>query len=163
LLQADQLHALREGQTLDLRKPIERVARVRAERVGRVDDLILELCDASAAVTEDYFTKIVDELLENAFKFSSPGSPVQVQSVAGNGNFVLRITDRGRGMKVEHISEVGAYMQFERKIYEQQGSGLGLTIAKRLTELHGGELNIQSELGVGTTVEVSLPCLPGGP
>jgi signal transduction histidine kinase len=161
LLQADQLHALREGQTLDLRKPIERVARVRAERVGRVGDLILELCDASAAVTEDYFTKIVDELLENAFKFSSPGSPVQVQSVAGNGNFVLRITDRGRGMKVEHISEVGAYMQFERKIYEQQGSGLGLTIAKRLTELHGGELNIQSELGVGTTVEISLPCLPG--
>ena len=50
-------------------------------------------------------------------------------------------------------------MQFERKIYEQQGSGLGLTVAKRLTELHGGELTIQSELGVGTTVELKLPCL----
>jgi signal transduction histidine kinase len=60
-------------------------------------------------------------------------------------------------MKVEHISEVGAYMQFERKIYEQQGSGLGLTVAKRLTELHNGELNIESQIGVGTTVEVRLP------
>ncbi|PYK98431.1 MAG: hybrid sensor histidine kinase/response regulator [Verrucomicrobia bacterium] len=159
LLPAEQLHALREGQTLDLRKPIERVAQVRAGRVGRVADLLLELGDASAAITEDYFSKIVDELLENAFKFSTPGSPVQVQSVSDKEFFVLRITDHGRGMKAEHIAEVGAYMQFERKIYEQQGSGLGLTIAKRLTELHGGELNIQSELGVGTTVEVRLPCL----
>ena len=159
LLQADQLQALREGQTLDLRKPIERVAQVRAGRAGRAEDLVLELCEASAAITEDYFTKIVDELLENAFKFSTLGSPVQVQSVTGNGNFVLRIADQGRGMKSEHIAEVGAYMQFERKIYEQQGSGLGLTIAKRLTELHGGELSIQSELGIGTTVEVTLPCL----
>ena len=63
-------------------------------------------------------------------------------------------------MKVEHIAEVGAYMQFERKIYEQQGSGLGLTVAKRLTQLHRGELNIQSQIGVGTNVEVKLPCLP---
>src|SRR5437879_318430 len=159
LLPAEQLHALREGQTLDLRKQIERVAQVRAGRVGRVADLLLELGDASAAITEDYFSKIVDELLENAFKFSTLGSPVQVQSVTGNGTFVLRIADQGRGMKSEHIAEVGAYMQFERKIYEQQGSGLGLTIAKRLTELHGGELSIQSELGIGTTVEVTLPCL----
>src|SRR5437762_4090425 len=159
LLQADQLQALREGQTLDLRKPIERVAQVRAGRAGRAEDLVLELCEASAAITEDYFTKIVDELLENAFKFSTLGSPVQVQSVTGHGNLVLRIADQGRGRKSEHIAEVGAYMQFERKIYEQQGSGLGLTIAKRLTELHGGELSIQSELGIGTTVEVTLPCL----
>lgn len=159
LLQAAQLHALREGQTLDLRKPIERVAQVRAERAGRVRDLVLELCDASAAITEDYFTKIVDELLENAFKFSTPGSPVRVQTTTNGGHFTLRIADHGRGMKVEHIAEVGAYMQFERKIYEQQGSGLGLTIAKRLTELHGGDLNIQSEIGVGTTAEVTLPCL----
>jgi hypothetical protein len=48
-------------------------------------------------------------------------------------------------------------MQFERKVYEQQGSGLGLTIAKRLSELHGGEFNVQSELGRGTTVSIRLP------
>jgi len=50
-------------------------------------------------------------------------------------------------------------MQFERKMYEQQGSGLGLTIAKRLTELHGGELKIQSGLGTGTTVALRLPAV----
>jgi signal transduction histidine kinase len=157
LLQADQLHTLREGQTSDARKPVERVARVRAERAGRPEDLDLELRDAAVAISEDYFTKIVDELLENAFKFSSPGSLVRVQMETRDGWLILRIADQGRGMKVEHISEVGAYMQFERKIYEQQGSGLGLTVAKRLTELHNGELNIESQIGVGTTVEVRLP------
>ena len=159
LLQADQLQALREGKTFDVRHPIERVARTRAERAGRSNDLILNLCNADAAIAEDYFTKVAGELLENAFKFSAPGSPVHVEGSVSNGNFILRVSDRGRGMKAEHIAVIGAYMQFERKIYEQQGSGLGLTVAKRLTELHGGELTIQSELGVGTTVELKLPCL----
>ena len=80
LLQIDQLQALREGQTSDLRRPVERVARTRAERVGRSDDLVLKLCDADAAIAEDYFTKVTGELLENAFKFSAPGSPVQVET-----------------------------------------------------------------------------------
>jgi signal transduction histidine kinase len=49
-------------------------------------------------------------------------------------------------------------MQFDRKMQEQQGQGLGLTIAKRLTELHGGTLVIQSQRGGGTTtVVVKLP------
>jgi signal transduction histidine kinase len=52
---------------------------------------------------------------------------------------------------------MGAYMQFDRKQHEQQGLGLGLMIAKRLTELHGGSLAVQSEPGAGTTVVVKLP------
>jgi two-component system, sensor histidine kinase and response regulator len=48
-------------------------------------------------------------------------------------------------------------MQFERKLYEQQGSGLGLAIAKRLTELHGGKLTIESIPGKETKVHIALP------
>jgi signal transduction histidine kinase len=67
------------------------------------------------------------------------------------------VSDRGRGFSTEHITKVGAYMQFDRKMQEQQGLGLGLTIAKRLTELHGGTLTIQSERGSTTTVSVKFP------
>jgi signal transduction histidine kinase len=48
-------------------------------------------------------------------------------------------------------------MQFERKLYEQAGSGLGLAIAKRLSQLHGGELTIDSIPRQKTTVRVALP------
>jgi signal transduction histidine kinase len=74
----------------------------------------------------------------------------------------LVINDRGRGLEAENIRKLGAYMQFDRKSREQQGLGLGLVIAKRLTELHGGNLSIQSDLATGTTVVVNLPLAPAG-
>jgi signal transduction histidine kinase len=48
-------------------------------------------------------------------------------------------------------------MQFERKFHEQQGLGLGLTICKRLAEIHGGSLAIESKKSAGTTVTVKIP------
>ena len=57
----------------------------------------------------------------------------------------------------EDIASIGAYSQFHRADREQQGSGLGLAIAGRITELHGGTLNVQSQPGAGTTVSVTLP------
>jgi signal transduction histidine kinase len=62
-------------------------------------------------------------------------------------------------MSAEQIARLGAYQQFERKLYEQQGSGLGLMIAKRLSELHTGTLTIESIPEQQTTVLVTLPIL----
>jgi signal transduction histidine kinase len=63
-------------------------------------------------------------------------------------------------MTTEQLSSVGPHMQFDRKTYEQQGSGLGLMIAKRLTELLGGQMVLDSQPGRGTTVRVSF-AMPG--
>jgi len=73
------------------------------------------------------------------------------------GHVCLVIADKGRGFSTEHITRVGAYMQFDRKLHEQQGLGLGLTIVRRLSEIHGGTLTIQSEKGTGTVVSVKFP------
>jgi two-component system sensor histidine kinase/response regulator len=71
-------------------------------------------------------------------------------------SYIMRFSDHGCGMTREQIAQIGAGMQFERRLYEQQGAGLELVAAKRLTELHGGELTIQSGPGLATTLQVAL-------
>jgi signal transduction histidine kinase len=107
---------------------------------------------------EDYLKKAVAEIVDNAFKFSQPGTAVRVSAAERAGtHYVVTVHDDGRGMTADQIQQVGAYMQFNRHFYEQQGSGLGLIIACRLTELHSGSLEIASTSGAGTTVTLSLP------
>jgi len=162
LLAADsrKIAALRHKQTQFPAKIIEDRAHAQAQTTSRVADLGLELTNSCVAISEDYLAKIVDEIIQNAFKFSPPGTPVKVVLAELPEHLALTITDRGRGFSTEHIARIGAYMQFDRKIQEQQGQGLGLSIAKRLTELHGGTLNIQSGGGPGTSVTVKLPRTP---
>jgi two-component system, sensor histidine kinase and response regulator len=81
---------------------------------------------------------------------------VEVETTDHDDRFALCIRDRGRGMTPEQIKSVGTYMQFERKLYEQQGLGLGLVIAKSLVELHDGRLAIESTPYEGTRVCVEL-------
>lgn len=136
---------------------IENAAFRKAQQYDREADLQLELQDALLNISESRFKKAVEEVVDNAFKFSSPGSVVRLVSRFSNNSFHLFVIDFGRGMTAEQITEVGAYMQFQRKIYEQQGSGLGLTIAKRTVELYGGELAIESFPAQQTIIRLTLP------
>jgi two-component system sensor histidine kinase/response regulator len=151
------LMALRMKQTPNPAQVIEKHARAQAESVGRGSELVLELASKPMPISEDYLAKIVDEIVHNAFKFSQAGSGVAVYLEDLPNSFVLSVTDHGRGFSTEHITKVGAYMQFDRKMQEQQGLGLGLTIARRLTEMHGGTLTIQSDRGAHTAVIIKLP------
>jgi len=164
LLSADvqKVSALRQKQTPLPARLIEEHARAQARAANRADDLRLDLADLPAPISEDYLAKIVDELVQNAFKFSDAGKRVSVSFSASPQGLVLSVVDQGRGFSTDHITKVGAYMQFERTMQEQQGLGLGLVIARRLTELHGGTLSIQSERGATTTVAVKLPKVAAG-
>jgi len=159
LLGADpqKVNSLRRKQTALPARLIEEHARRRAAEAARADDLRLQLTDLPVPMSDEYLGKVVDELVQNAFKFSHPGGAVRVELSQTPEAVVLSVRDHGRGFSTEQISHVGAYMQFDRKMQEQQGIGLGLTIARRLTELHGGTLTLQSEQGSGTTVVVKLP------
>jgi len=148
---------LRETRREKLRRTVEEVCKTRAAAAGRKADLQLTVADAVATVRAEHWVKMVEELVDNAFKFSEPGTPVQVSLEANGALAMLRVSDHGRGMRPEYLAEIGAYMQFERRFYEQQGSGLGLALAKRLTEIYGGRLTLTSEIGQGTQVELALP------
>ena len=142
--------------TVQLTGHIEEVAQKKAKEYGRTGDLVIALEAGEASISNMNFRRIVEELLDNAFKFSPPGKPVEVSSQTSGGHYVLTVTDRGTGMKASDIADLGAYRQFNRERQEQQGSGLGLAIAKRIADLHGGSLSIRSNAGSGTTVTVKL-------
>ena len=140
-------NALRKKQTPSPRKIVEASATHQAEAFNRLADLTMDLADKTVAISDEYLNKIVDELVHNAFKFSKAGTGIQISLYPSEATLVMSVTDHGSGLETEHLRKVGAYMQFDRKAREQQGLGLGLVIAKRLTELHGGSLTIQSDPG----------------
>lgn len=142
---------------------VAQVAERVANRYHRQADLQLfvEESDPMLAISNEDWDKIVYEIVDNAFKFSPPGSAVMIGAGLGDGVYLLSVQDHGRGMTLEQIKEVAAYVQFDRKIYEQQGLGLGLTIARSLVELYAGSFHVQSKLGEGTRMFVRLPGAPG--
>jgi two-component system, sensor histidine kinase and response regulator len=113
--------------------------------------------NAPLAISDSYLRKLMVELVDNACKFSLAKSNITIRGRVQSGMYALSVQDEGRGMDAAHISQIGAYMQFDRNIHEQQGQGLGLTIAKRITELHSGSFTIDSTVGKGTTIELQLP------
>jgi signal transduction histidine kinase len=149
---------LRQGSTVNPGPVIERYAQSVAEHAERPNDLCLNVNSVeNIAMSSEYLRKVVEELVDNAFKFSSPGTPVNVSAYMHNQDSVIEVNDQGRGMSPDQIQNVGAWVQFDRKIYEQQGSGMGLIIAKRYIDLHGGRLEIESSRRQGTTMRVTLP------
>ncbi len=156
----EQLKRLRNHQLTDVAAIITDKAQQEATAASREADLRLDLQNAALQISEDNLKKIVAELVNNAFKFSSSGREVLVASSVKDGVFDLRVTDCGRGMTADQIASIGAYMQFERALFEQQGLGLGLIIARRLVELHGGQMDIRSIPGKFTEITIHLPILP---
>ena len=128
-----------------------------AKDYGREADLSLETTSTALRIAEADLRKIAFELVDNAFKFSDPGAGVQVRLTHNGSYILLSVRDNGRGMTADQCQNIGAYMQFERTIYEQQGLGLGLVIVKRLTEVHEGTLHLESAPGHGTTALIRFP------
>jgi signal transduction histidine kinase len=133
-----------------------------AKNAQREDDLCMEIEDIRIYALPEHFKKILTEILDNAFKFSTAGTPVRVttQAHVHDQCYTIDITDQGRGMSPEELETIGAYVQFERKHYEQQGMGLGLVIASLLTQLEGGELTLHSEKERGTRIRLRFVCAP---
>lgn len=152
---AEEIQALRNHVTDDPVHVISTTATACADGYNRVCDLKLELQGTPLRIAQESLAKIVSEVVDNALKFSKADSPVYISSRCESQDYILEVRDKGRGMSAEQIKSVGAYMQFERAFFEQQG--LGLAIVRRLVELHGGQLEIESTLDVGTSVHIRLP------
>jgi signal transduction histidine kinase len=153
----DRLAVVRSGRCQASPDTLRRAASQAAVEHRRLEDFEFMAEPALVSVAPEQLEKIAAELVGNAFKFSEPGTVVQFRAEIANGSFRIRVEDQGRGFTREQIQSIGAHMQFERGYYEQQGAGLGLSIVKRLAELHGGRLEIESEPGRFSRICVQLP------
>ena len=153
----EQQEQLRNNILRDPAQKIEDCINQVATQHKRLDDVTIDLDEQVLRITADNLNRIIHELVDNAFKFSQAGSPVNISATAHDEHYEIVISDYGRGMTTEQINLIGAYMQFDRVLYEQQGMGMGLNIAKRLVELHLGTVFIRSRPNDGTQVIVQIP------
>jgi signal transduction histidine kinase len=100
---------------------------------------------------------ILTNLLSNAIKYSSEGSSIQFDLVCQNNTATFHIQDQGRGIPLDDQKRLFETFHRASNVGQIQGTGLGLAIVKRCVDLHKGQIQIESEVSVGTTVTVTLP------
>jgi len=116
--------------------------------------------DALVRIDQTKFKQVLLNLLSNAVKFTQASGRVIVDCKHDkSGNLLIIVKDTGVGIPREQLEKVlEPFEQVEDHLTRRnEGTGLGLPIAKALIELHGGELRLDSELNVGTTAEIRLP------
>jgi signal transduction histidine kinase len=131
---------------------IEQLAPGDAARVKRTDSTDLVITAAPSMLT-----RTVVNLLTNAVRYSPTESPVTVTVVKRGGFARISIEDRGSGMTREQREL--AFDRFWRADTSRasEGRGLGLSIVREIATLHGGRVELDSELGVGTTASLEVP------
>ena len=116
--------------------------------------------DISVYADRDRLSQILVNLVDNAVKFTPEGGEV-VFGIAprDDGQIALRVQDTGQGIPAQDIPRITErfYRVDKARSRELGGTGLGLAIVKHLVQLHSGTLAIKSEVGKGTTVQITLP------
>jgi signal transduction histidine kinase len=133
---------------------------------GRLNNHSLELRAAPAPVYADAtrLAQVIDNILDNALKYSPAGTAIEVQVAQLDGMAQLTVRDQGLGIAPELLPHVfNAFVQGEQTLQRAQGGlGIGLTLVRRLVEMHGGTISITSPgRGRGACVTVRLPLRPG--
>ena len=135
--------ALAESQSVLDSNPVE---------VRLPDQLPLANMDAT------WITKVLHHLLENAVKYSQPGSPIFIGAEVKNDRLITSVADRGSGIDdLERSLIFDKFYRGQSQRYRVQGTGMGLAIVKAIVEAHGGRITVTSQLGHGSVFSFGLP------
>ena len=119
------------------------------------DESVMVHCDRTA------LKHALAELITNAISFSPPGAEVVVAHWQAGESVWLSVLDQGPGISPDELARVTeGFYQVRREHQEQQGMGVGLSLAQQIIKAHGGEIHVQSVIGKGTQVQVRLPIAP---
>jgi signal transduction histidine kinase len=153
-----------EPADFDVRRVLDNALTLIRERARRGEVRVeLDGCDGPAMLRADErkFKQVVVNLLSNAVKFTPPGGCVTVSASRLDSGVALAVTDTGIGIAASDLPRIFDAFQQIRSSGEarHEGTGLGLSLTRRLVELHGGRITVESEPGRGSTFRVWLPDL----
>ncbi|MGH1376585.1 MAG: ATP-binding protein [Alphaproteobacteria bacterium] len=150
----------------DINDMIVSVCRMVSSRVFASDiEIQRKIQEDLPIIKADYrlIRQVLINLISNAIKFSEQSSSIVVSAVVDEGGDILiSIIDQGIGIEkdkiVQALEPFGQVKEYQdRRNIEEQGTGLGLPLAKAMVQMHGGKFDLFSEIGVGTTVSFTLP------
>lgn len=147
---------LQKEQTHGFKATVASVASRLAKQFNREADLSLNLNNAIVSISELQLQRMVQELIDNAFRFSPVGTPIQITSVTSATQLTLSVSNQGEGISAEQLANLENNAFCDRPLFESS-AGLGLLLAKRLLEVHAGDLTIVSNPGQLTVVLATLP------
>jgi signal transduction histidine kinase len=147
---------------VDVRATLERtlaLVRQRAASLGLHVKLTVDEDVGTWPADERRLKQIVLNLVSNAVKFTRPGGDIEIHASQTGSHLVVSVRDTGMGIAKE---DIGSLFEEFRQLRAagasaQEGTGLGLALTKRLVELHGGTIAVESELGRGSTFTFRLP------
>ena len=132
--------------------------KVRAEESGHILVNAISTSLPRVRVDEERFRQVVFNLLHNSLKYTKPGSEIILGASIDNQQLTVFVRDNGPGIpKAQQKRIFEAYQQLEADRGRLDGLGLGLSLSKRLVELHGGKIWIESGTGKGSTFLFSIP------
>jgi two-component system, NtrC family, sensor kinase len=144
-----------------LQEALDRGVVMVRERAGRHGVRVVLATDPDVDVIqgdERRIRQVIFNLLSNAVKFTPAGGAVDVSTAQVNGEVRVAVADTGPGIaREDHERIFEEFQQTEAGIEQREGTGLGLALSKRLVELHGGRIWVDSELGHGSTFTFALP------
>lgn len=108
---------------------------------------------------EERLREVFDNLLDNALKYSDKAGKIRLGAMRRDGEIVLSVGDTGVGISQQDLPRIFErfYRADKARSREFGGTGLGLSIVKHIAQLHGGRVEAESELGIGTIIRVILP------
>jgi signal transduction histidine kinase len=145
---------------IDANAVIDKAAeRFRSSHPGRLLELRAESGEQLIEADAVLLRRALDNLLDNAQKYSEPSTAVVVRTASLAGGFEISAQDFGIGIAEADLPRIGTpFFRGDRSRARRTGGiGLGLSLARRIVEAHGGGLDVRSEAGVGTTVRITLP------
>ncbi|MCD4793683.1 MAG: response regulator [Bacteroidales bacterium] len=143
-IQTSELKKIKKCEYFNTAEIINYVAEEIGKRYNRQEDFIIDTTFAEVKMDEFMFVKIIEELIENALKFSKKGGKIKISSDANNDRLKIRIKNEGIGMTSDEIRNINDFRQFNKKLLAQNGSGIGLSIVQLITEIYNIEFNIIS-------------------